>query len=87
MENNQNTTFPKEYDLGPETGIDKRKPDFGVTGEQKKDNYEIGPETKVEEQKLKIHEGTSMTESEADNQKYGVGKPKRVILRGKLTYD
>lgn len=87
MENNQNTIFPKEYDLGPETGIDRRKADLGVIREQKKDDYEIGPETKVEEQKLKIHEGISMTEIEADNQKYGVGKPKRVILRGKLTHD
>lgn len=87
MGSNENNIFFKEYDVGSYTGIDRKKSDPEVSEEQIRDEYDIGPETKSEEEKPKSYKYISKPEIKVAVKKYGMGKPIRVILRGKLTHD
>ena len=87
MENNQDNIFSKEYDLGSETKIDRKKSYAEFSEEQIREKYEIGVETKSEEQKPTSPEHSSEPQIKVDTKKYGIGKPIRIILRGKLSHD
>lgn len=86
MENNRDEIFSKEYEVEKGTTVDIRKLEPEVSKELISEKYEIEIETKSDEEP-KAHEDVSESEIEVDIQKYGIGKPKRVILRGKLIHD
>ena len=83
MKNNQSNISSRQYDIGPETRIDIRKSGLKVSEEQMRGEYEVGSATQGKEQEPTPTEA----EIEVDTQRYGIGKPRRETIRGKLSND
>ncbi len=79
--------FYQDYDIGSETRRGETKVKFEDSESQIDPKYEVGPETMSEEKELFLGENVLKLEFRVDAMRYGIGKPRRVILRGKLSHD
>jgi len=87
MTDDQNTASSNDYDLGLETSTITKEIAHSATIQQSKEKYKTGQETigkDVEQEKM---EKAVRYEFEIDAEKYHIGKPKRLILRGKIIHD